>query len=403
MTALPASRFDESAWPLGARVRCAICDGARFETLDLQRLELAGLGRCDIAFGLCRACGHIQQCPPVREEQMAQYYEHFSNYTVFDDAEALRAAAPGWCTRRLLSMARDLGVAPGLAYEVGCAHGKHLHHFAQAGWRVGGCDLSPKAAEQAQALFGIAVDVGAEAECLPRRSGLDLVLLVHVLEHLHAPAEALARIYDALGPDGHLVLEVPCAVAPERLPPGWFAFEHLHYFAPETLELILSRAGFEVVETRITYAEKLGPVIVAAARKRTGQATRLSPEASQGIAAFAHAYTARDAALWANAKARLGTVTGEAFIWGAGVHTAQLLDKTGLAQQLKIVAIADRDPQKWGLKLGTIPVISPETLLGRPSEAPIIVSSFFAEAEIIATLRQAGVRAGRILPLYGTA
>jgi SAM-dependent methyltransferase len=405
MTARPLSdpRRDELAFANLARVRCAVCDGARFETLDLQRLDLVGLGRCDIAFGLCRSCGHIQQCPPMREEQMAKYYEGFSNYTAFADAAAARAETPSWCTRRLLSMTRDLGAPPGLAYEIGCAHGKHLHHFKEAGWTVGGCDLSPKAAEQAKTLFGIAVDVGAEADCVPRKSGLDLVLIVHVLEHLHRPAEALARIHEALAPGGHLVLEVPCAVAPERLPPGWLAFEHLHYFAPETLDLMLSHAGFETVETRITFTEKLGPVIIAAACKRAGAMPKPPARPPQGLVDFAHAYADRDAALWALAAQKLRGVTGEAFIWGGGVHTAQLLDKTGLAQQLKIVAIADRDPQKWGRKLGTIPVISPETLLGRPSEAPIIVSSFFAEAEIVRTLRQAGVPEGRILPLYGHA
>jgi SAM-dependent methyltransferase len=388
--------------PLPARNDCAVCGGTRFETIDRQTLDLVSLGRCEIVFGLCRTCGHIQQTPPVDAALMARHYAGYSNYTVFDDPARLRAAPPSRETRRLLSLARDLDLKLGRAYEVGAAHGRHLQHFHKAGWAVGGCEPSAKAAAQADSLFGVKLDVGTDADCLARQSGLDLLMIVHVLEHINDPASALRRIRDSLADDGHLFLEVPCAASPERLPPGWFAFEHLHYFTPETLLLLLDEVGFETVELRVTLDLPVGPVILVAAKKRhTPAPARDKGAARQATASFAKAYLERDTQSWLNLTAKLAKLSGEAFLWGAGVHTAQLLDRTGMARWLTLRAAADRDPQKWGGMLGTIPVISPETLLALPSRAPIIISSHFAEAEIVRTLRAAGVAEERIVPLYG--
>ena len=55
---------------------------------------------------------------------------------------------------------RDIGVAPGRAYEVGCASGEMLHQFRNHGWQVRGCDPSPSAVSQARAIFDIDVDLG---------------------------------------------------------------------------------------------------------------------------------------------------------------------------------------------------------------------------------------------------
>jgi hypothetical protein len=47
-----------------------------------------------------------------------------------------------------------------------------------------------------------------------------------------------------------------------------------------------------------------------------------------------------------------------------------------------------------------VPVISPDELVRSETSAPIIVSSFYAEREIVAALLDAGVARERIIPLY---
>lgn len=379
---------------------CAICNSGTGEIVQIQTLALLNReAPCAINFGVCHGCGHVQQWPPVSPELMAHHYRTFASYGLFGEPEALRAAAPSRHAVRLLSLAHDIGLAGGRAYEVGCASGEMLNQFQRQGWEVRGCDPSPSAAAQAGEVFGITVDLGGEEQTVPRQQNLDLVLACHVLEHLYDPAGALARIQDALAPDGHLLLEVPCAVGPETLMPGWFTFEHLHYYQPAILNRLLQRAGFEPIEMRISTGVEHYPVVTVAARKTAHGAAQASfdPEAS---IALARQYAARDATLWASTAQKLAGIPGPVIVYGAGIHTAQLLDHTKLAQQAGIVAIVDRDSKKWGQTLAGKPVISPNELFRRTSTAPIIVSSYVSEVAIVRMLLDNGISPSRIVPLY---
>jgi hypothetical protein len=217
-------------------------------------------------------------------------------------------------------------------------------------------------------------------------------------EHLYDPPAALARFHAALAPNGHLVLEVPCAVAPELLPPGWFTFEHLHYYQPAILENLLRGAGFEVLESRIDMNLHDYPVITVAARKTEDRALDASDTDPSAAIRLAHTYAACDTALWAATGKRLKHIRQPVFLYGAGIHTSQLLNHTDLAQ--RVIAIADRDVKKWGQMLAGKPVISPAQLFAHPQPAPVIISSYASEKPIITALLKGGIPAARIIPLY---
>lgn len=383
-----------------AAVSCGVCGNTGFEIVQQQDLPLAGLGSHALAFGICASCGHVQQAPPADPAVMLEHYQNMSNYTAFSDPEALRRAHPGAQTRRLLSIVQDIGAAQGRMYEIGCATGLHLHQFRSAGWIVSGCEPSSKAVEQSAAIYGIEVDCGDEATCLAHQSGLNLILMSHVLEHLFEPRASVSRAHDALAEGGLILVEVPCATAPELLPPGWFSFEHLHYFSPETLTALLTSAGFEIIEMRIALRAFIYPVIAVAARKAAVPAQPICSASSNSAGAVVKTYVAREQAMWDRARARMSAVNQSAYIWGAGVHTAQLLHWTGIGARVDIRGIVDRDPQKWGLQQGDHPVISPDMFFADRGQRPIIVSSYFAEREIAASLRDAGVHPDRIITLY---
>ena len=378
---------------------CALCKSGDREIIQTQSLAL--LNRedpCRIDFSVCRACGHLQQWPPVSPELMAYHYRTFATYELFGDVERLRTAPPQPHVQRFLSLVQDLAIAPGRAYEVGCASASMLHHFRKCGWQVRGCDPSPSAIAQAKNIFGIDADLGGEEDAIPRQENLDLILLCHVLEHLYDPPAALARFHAALAPHGYLVLEVPCAVGPEQLPPGWFTFEHLHYYQSAILENMLRGAGFEPVESRIEINAQHYPVIAIAARKGTDRDPAVADHNPSAGIRLAQTYAARDTALWAATAERLKRIRTPVFLYGAGIHTSQLLDHTDLAPQ--VIAIADRDSKKWGQKLAGKPVISPAELFADAQSAPVVISSYVSEKQIVDVLLANGVAAPRIVPLY---
>jgi len=380
---------------------CAVCNGHDHEIVQTQSCVLLNRKEpCDIHFGVCRGCGHLQQWPPVEPDLMDYYYRTFATYELFGEPETLRAAPPSRHAKRFLSLANDAGLAPGRVYEVGGASGEMLNQFRRLGWDVRGCDLSQSAAEQAKSVFGIEVDLGGEETTLPLQKNLDLVLACHVLEHLYDPLAALVRIHAALRPGGYLLLEVPCATAPDSLLPGWFAFEHLHYYRTEILERMLNQAGLEVMEMRIAMKAQHYPVVAVAARKAVGQiAANIDADPEKSLA-MARRYVDRESKLWADTERRLSDIRGPVFLYGAGIHTAQLLDRTNLAEHTDIIAVADRDPKRWGQTLAGKPVISPAELFAHTQPTPVVISSYVSEKQIIETLLKGGIAASRIKPLY---
>ena len=382
---------------------CAVCKSGARQIVQTQNLALLGReAPCTIHFSACAACGHLQQWPPVPPELMAHHYRSFATYELVGDPQTLQAAPPSRHAARLLSLARDIGLKPGRAYEVGCASGEMLNQFRRAGWQVGGCDPSPSAVAQAKQIFGIAADLGGEEEVLSRQQNLDLILVCHVLEHLYDPAASLRRFCAALAAGGHLLLEVPCATAPDALPPGWFTFEHLHYYQPAILERLLRDAGLELVESRIAMKCENYPVIAIAARK-TEISAPLAGADPEAAMALGQAYAARDAALWARTDQRLAACTGPVFVYGAGIHTAQLLENTGLVRRNPVLAVVDRDAKKWGQTLAGFPVISPEQLVRDPRPASVVVSSYCSEKAIARGLVEKGIAGSRIVTLYSGA
>lgn len=210
----------------------------------------------------------------------------------------------------------------------------------------------------------------------------------------------MLRAARALSDDGVVLLEVPCAIAPHLMLPGWFTFEHLHYFSQAALLRLLHAAGLAPLELRVALEAYIYPVIAVIARKAERPPLHDDRVAVREAMKFLAELIAHDDVLWKASAARLQHLTGPGTIWGAGVHTTQLLDRTPL-HRAEIKAIVDRDSQKWGLKQAGRKIIGPERFFAEGGDGPVVISSFAAEAEIARTLSDAGVSRDRIVRLYG--
>src|SRR3954464_11504601 len=105
----------KSAQPIG---HCALCKSGDREIIQTQSLALLNRDDpCQIDFSLCRACGHLQQWPPVPPDLMAYHYKTFATYELFGETARLRAAPPQPHVQRFLSLVEALAVTPGRVYE----------------------------------------------------------------------------------------------------------------------------------------------------------------------------------------------------------------------------------------------------------------------------------------------
>jgi 2-polyprenyl-3-methyl-5-hydroxy-6-metoxy-1,4-benzoquinol methylase len=139
---------------------------------------------------------------------------------------------------------------PGRMLEVGCASGAFMHRMAHQGWTVEGVEFSKAAAENTRSL-GYRIFTGTIEDMPDPENVFDVVVGWVVLEHLHEPVLALEKMYCWTKPGGWLVISVPNAASMDfRLFKGaWYALHlpnHLYHFTPETIHLMLNRAGWAV-------------------------------------------------------------------------------------------------------------------------------------------------------------
>jgi SAM-dependent methyltransferase len=362
-----------------------------------QDIEVCGLGSVRYALRCCEDCGLVLQDPAVSPETIERQYAMFSNYLAFGAGDPPLSPTAG----RMLDCVSRARLTPGKVYDVGAAAGFMLWHFRTRGWSISGCDPSPAAVAQAKARYGVELDTGTCERTLRDGAGHDLVTMSHVLEHIYDPTSVLRAVRAALAEDGHLLIEVPCLTAPEVNPPGLFMMEHLTYFEQISLENLLSATGFELVEKTITLDSFPFPVITVLARKADQGARRAPVNAFADNLHFLQSYDQIETRQWRAVDDRLATAVAEGeeiYVWGAGLHTSTLVNRTGIERRAKIVAITDRDSQKHGRKLGRHMIVEPAAAL--ESGRKIVISSYVSEKAIAASLLNEGVARERIVQLY---
>lgn len=182
-------------------------------------------------------------------------YFYGVNGTGYDDYYAQQPAVERTSRRRLRKIEQVLGVDCGRLLDVGCGPGFFLDVARSAGWMVQGVEISESASRYARDSLNL--DVVNQPIGVPGLpfSGVDLVTMWDVIEHLPDPVGALDAARQSLRPGGGLVLttgDVESAVA--RLSGArWHLYnlpEHLYFHTEQSVRAIAERAGFRVVAVR---------------------------------------------------------------------------------------------------------------------------------------------------------
>ncbi len=144
--------------------------------------------------------------------------------------------------------------------DVGCGTGFMVGHLARLGYRAVGLDARPEGILAMRRAQPDALLLQSEASPLPfAPNSFDAALLLDVLEHVDDRA-ALREVSRALRPGGWIALSVPAL--------SWLwsyrdrAAGHLRRYTRQSLALVLSQAGLEIVEMRY-YQCLLLPLAIA--------------------------------------------------------------------------------------------------------------------------------------------
>jgi 2-polyprenyl-3-methyl-5-hydroxy-6-metoxy-1,4-benzoquinol methylase len=230
----------------------------------------------DAKLARCLKCGHVRFYPVPTEEELASYYEteyrppvrgrkDYLHELVLRDINVLRGQINAEGSYRIHAI-----------HDYGCGDGMLLADLKKE-WsereNVTFTGYEPCATKALQAreksLWGVWSKPWLHARA-------DLVTLIHVLEHVRNPVEALVHAAQNLRDDDALmVVRTPNAYfvrSPERFQNwSWCGYPwHLHYFTRSSLSMALKCAGLEAeLVTCSEYGES--PEEIEAAKQGFGR------------------------------------------------------------------------------------------------------------------------------------
>lgn len=142
--------------------------------------------------------------------------------------------------------------------DIGCATGDFLDGLRKdTGWKLFGVEPSAKAFEYLQGQ-GFNLFNGFFTSLSFPNVKFDVITMWNVIEHLQSPFLTLQEVKKSLTPDGLVVFTTPNFDAFDRKIFGrfWIGFElprHFYVFSNKTIELLLQKAGFELIERSCLY------------------------------------------------------------------------------------------------------------------------------------------------------
>ena len=141
----------------------------------------------------------------------------------------------------------------GRILDVGCSSGYFLD--VMQGWDRHGIEFSGAFAEKAIEKHGDKIHTGTLDDYRQSSSFFDVITLQDVLDHMLCPPDALEKCHALLKPGGLIVIKVhniSCLYA--KLTGKYFHAivppYHISYFNKKSLSTVLTKGGFEVLDSR---------------------------------------------------------------------------------------------------------------------------------------------------------
>lgn len=200
----------------------------------------------------CNNCGLVFVNPMPDPEMLSMLYEGYHQRDGKNNRVWERLMERNF--REVSSFLNKCFPAKGEILDIGCGYGHFIEFMRDHGWSVSGIDPSSRTLNFARGKGLNVFETTLENALFPDNS-FDAITAFYVLEHLPDPISALKKIFVMLKPGGVLVIRIP-----HTTPIVWFLsiFKiknnlydppfHLYDFSPETITLLLKKAGFSSIE-----------------------------------------------------------------------------------------------------------------------------------------------------------
>jgi 2-polyprenyl-3-methyl-5-hydroxy-6-metoxy-1,4-benzoquinol methylase len=194
----------------------------------------------------CVACGLVYVNPRLSPSELDEHYnsDQSSRTQYYLDVEV----ADRRTFNEFLDVAEQHCPDKGDLLDVGPNIGTCLTLARERGWKGHGVEINREAARYCREERGLDVIGGIlEADTYPANS-FNVVLMGDVIEHVPDPLSLMRVIARILRPDGCVLISTPNIGSMAGRALQIKPMEHIYYFAPPTMDILLRKAGLEVVK-----------------------------------------------------------------------------------------------------------------------------------------------------------
>jgi SAM-dependent methyltransferase len=239
---------------------CPVCGGSDYAQFavgfDYELLTCSNPWR----FVQCRACQHVWLNPrPAVAELGVVYPPTYYAYHYDGINPIVRKAKEMLDGRKIAKIVRHCPKPPKSYLDVGCGDGRFLRVMERLGVpRSGlyGLELDKRVVEQLrnQGYDGVFCARAEDVSSFPE-SGIDLVTMFHVIEHVDNPGIVIGRIRRWLSPGGVFALETPnldsldARLFRRTYWGGYHIPRHWNLFTLAAITRLLTDNGFDVMAT----------------------------------------------------------------------------------------------------------------------------------------------------------
>ncbi len=232
-------------------VPCDLCASNDFEIvshLDRRQKPLTTV--------ICRTCGLVSHEDIPSDLELAQYYaeEYRSDYHGEYTPSPHRVVRAQRVGQLLLQDLLDDLNPDDHVFEIGAGIGGTVRAFQDAGFTASGIEPGKGFCDYARRKMGVDIQQQSLADVEPTPS-YDLALLVHVIEHLRSPRQAIRHIRSILRRGGLLYVECPDLAQTHAAPNRLFHYAHIYNFVPSSLQALCESCGFRLVRSIKTKAK----------------------------------------------------------------------------------------------------------------------------------------------------
>lgn len=214
-----------------------------------------------IRFGLCRNCGYYGFIDRPSRDWMEKFYlgmwDKDEAREIQDEISKKKQGVLSKDRRRKKDLSKFLSKfnisKDKYVLEIGSGYGGTLKEIKDLGFKkVVGLESSLHRAEISRKayeleIFSASFENANLQKNLQKFSPFGLVVTHHVLEHTYEPDVILNLASGLQGPGDFLMISIPNSEG-EFSASEFFFLPHLHSFTPESLEELLNRNGYEVLD-----------------------------------------------------------------------------------------------------------------------------------------------------------